>query len=96
MQIKKKKILVYEFLYNNGFMKAAEIFQKEADLKDNDVNKNRYDMSEIKNLVLQNLLQSKIEVTKELLISHIPDFFKDNPDILVELNLLNFLEMVKE
>ena len=90
----EKKQIIYEYLYNNGFLKIADTFKKETKIID--TKKYEYKHAELKNLILKNILSNNINQTIELLESQIPDYFKENPDLLVELNLLNFIKLVKK
>lgn len=93
---KAKNTMVYEFLYNNGYRKVAEIFRIESGLNEAETEQFNHQYAEVKDLVVEKLLKDEFDETMEMLESVIPGFFDNNPDLLIEMNLLKFIRIIKE
>lgn len=90
-----KKMAIYEYLYNNGYQKVAEEFQKESELEEDMISKYHHEHAELKGHILSKLLTEEIDVTIDLIESQLPDFFKTNCELLIELHLLEFIRIIK-
>jgi hypothetical protein len=88
--------IVFEHLQNNGFQHIADVFKAEAGLSEADVKEFRQEFAELKDLILKNLLAGRFDVVRQLLKSQFPDFFKENRNLKVELQILEFIQIVKK
>jgi hypothetical protein len=91
-----KDRIVYEHLQNNGFQHIAEIFKEEAELDNFETSAFQQEYAELKDLILKNMIAGKFDIVREILKSQFPDFFKKYSNIKIELQILEFVQMVKK
>lgn len=93
---KTKDKIVFEHLQNNGFQHIAEVFKEEAELDNLETAAFQQEYAELKDLLLKNMLSGKFDMVREILKSQFPDFFKKNTNLKIELQILEFIQLVKK
>ena len=91
-----KNKIVFEHLQNNGFQHIAETFKEETELGSHETAAFQQEYAELKDLILKNMLSGKFEVVREILKSQFPDFFKKNANLKIELQILEFVQLVRK